>query len=379
MNKPNEGHLDNEIGSSRKVRRRLGLLIFLTSVAWLASLALFIPTPPALMSHSLGDNHSFYLIETYESESIDNFSSKIISQNGEALGRVITYFLVGGGDQQDMLNQFYPEFSKYPGDMPAITYSDGKNFVSFHTINSRVILFEYKQEHINDFKRFIGEKFDNKQSENIVEFTDNEFRDILKFVVYDKSKPINTKQPITDIDELDRYIIEKATIRGYSPKVQIDTETIIDYSGIKISKKIEKDLQSMIDAAKKEGHDIKLLSGYRSVEEQREIFNSRFISSYDIKETLSGLADSAIEEVLDTTAPPGMSRHHSGYAVDLSEEGVFYTDFKNSDSFNWLSADNYKNAKQFGFVPSYPEDAENQGPNPEAWEYTYVGKDITQK
>ncbi len=38
-----------------------------------------------------------------------------------------------------------------------------------------------------------------------------------------------------------------------------------------------------------------------------------------------------------------------------------------------MAADNYRVAKQFGFIPSYPSGAGAQGPEPEPWEYVYVG------
>ena len=39
-------------------------------------------------------------------------------------------------------------------------------------------------------------------------------------------------------------------------------------------------------------------------------------------------------------------------------------------------ADNFYNAKRFGFIPSYPDDLNAQGPNPEPWEFVWVGVDL---
>jgi LAS superfamily LD-carboxypeptidase LdcB len=38
-----------------------------------------------------------------------------------------------------------------------------------------------------------------------------------------------------------------------------------------------------------------------------------------------------------------------------------------------MSKDNYLQAKKYGWIPSYPEGAQQQGPEPEAWEYVWVG------
>jgi LAS superfamily LD-carboxypeptidase LdcB len=48
--------------------------------------------------------------------------------------------------------------------------------------------------------------------------------------------------------------------------------------------------------------------------------------------------------------------------------------FEQSVCFGWLSKGNYKNAKSNGWIPSYPDGAKKQGPDPESWEYVWVGK-----
>lgn len=48
--------------------------------------------------------------------------------------------------------------------------------------------------------------------------------------------------------------------------------------------------------------------------------------------------------------------------------------FKTTSCFTWISKNNYENAKRFGIIPSYPSGASNQGPNPEEWEYVWVGE-----
>ncbi|MGH8911033.1 MAG: D-alanyl-D-alanine carboxypeptidase family protein, partial [Acidimicrobiia bacterium] len=64
-----------------------------------------------------------------------------------------------------------------------------------------------------------------------------------------------------------------------------------------------------------------------------------------------------------------------GYAIDITQSGSAAGGFGSSDSYAWLAADNYLNAKRFGFVPSYPPDTALAGPEPEPWEWVYVGVD----
>lgn len=122
--------------------------------------------------------------------------------------------------------------------------------------------------------------------------------------------------------------------------------------------------------AQKDGIPLKLNSGYRSVEMQRELFLGRLNAS--TAAIAAGQADEAVLQVLKRAAPPGYSRHHTGYTIDLVC-GDGSQSFDVTSCFRWLKADNYKNAKEAGWFPSYPEGAPKQGPEPESWEYVWVG------
>jgi len=86
-------------------------------------------------------------------------------------------------------------------------------------------------------------------------------------------------------------------------------------------------------------------------------------------------SDSELDGILATTAIPGYSRHHTGYTVDIGCGNEPAIAFELTVCFDWLSANNYKNAKTYGWIPSYPEGAGQQGPEPETWEYVWVGID----
>ena len=85
--------------------------------------------------------------------------------------------------------------------------------------------------------------------------------------------------------------------------------------------------------------------------------------------------DEKIYFELRVVAPPGYSRHQTGYAIDLASGSYGHNEFEHSEAYAWLTADNFYQAKRHGFVPSYPAGVENQGPDPEAWEFIYVGVD----
>lgn len=62
----------------------------------------------------------------------------------------------------------------------------------------------------------------------------------------------------------------------------------------------------------------------------------------------------AIEQILQISAAPGYSEHHSGRAIDLTVSGFPALDesFEASAAFVWLRA----HAHRFGFALSYPRD-----------------------
>ena len=134
------------------------------------------------------------------------------------------------------------------------------------------------------------------------------------------------------------------------------------------------DLQSV---AASEGLQMSIVSAFRSVDTQRSLFLSRLAAQgVSINDVANGVADEAVNEVLVTSSIPGYSKHHTGYTIDIACAGFAFESFGQSPCFAWLSENNYEQAKKYGFIPSYPEDADMQGPDPEAWEYVYVGADL---
>ena len=127
------------------------------------------------------------------------------------------------------------------------------------------------------------------------------------------------------------------------------------------------------------GHHIEILSGYRSVAHQRQIFLMKLKRhEINIDEIDSGKHDAEIQKILELNSIPGFSRHHTGIAVDFRERGGSLGDFGQSKSYRWLMKNNFKMAKHFGFIPSYPDDLEQQGPLPESWEFLWIGRPAVQ-
>jgi LAS superfamily LD-carboxypeptidase LdcB len=195
----------------------------------------------------------------------------------------------------------------------------------------------------------------------------------------------NTQQfadppPITGNMEADQRIRSMAEARGYHlTRIPVQAIVKIDEPLLENDNLLQPlAAQSWAEikaAAHKDGYPLTLISAYRSPEYQRNLFMQRLLAhGVTAIQVAAAQADPAIEDTLHLTAVPGYSRHHTGYTVDMwcdDHSGSFLS----SSCYQWISANNYEHAKQYGWIPSYPSGASEQGPEPEPWEYVWVGRD----
>jgi zinc D-Ala-D-Ala carboxypeptidase len=121
------------------------------------------------------------------------------------------------------------------------------------------------------------------------------------------------------------------------------------FNGIKMSKRIVPDLQKLLNAAQKDGLELKVMSGYRSYAYQENLFKN-YVSS-EMKRNRNLTVKQAEDKVNSYSARPGHSEHQLGTVVDvLSSENKFQ--FSSDSSLNyvgWLE----KNASRWNFKISY--------------------------
>jgi zinc D-Ala-D-Ala carboxypeptidase len=116
-------------------------------------------------------------------------------------------------------------------------------------------------------------------------------------------------------------------------------------------------LTNMLEAASSDGHNIPVLSAYRSYESQSRIFQLN-------------VDRLGYEQASKEVAVPGYSEHQTGLAYDI---GSITSSFANTSAFDWLS----KNADKYGFILRYPKGKESiTGYIYEPWHYRYVGVDL---
>ena len=102
--------------------------------------------------------------------------------------------------------------------------------------------------------------------------------------------------------------------------------------------------------------DIMLVSGYRTEEYQKEL--------YDADLAATGLDYSTKVET------PGHSEHHSGYALDFQLDQENYPWFTGEGEYAWINENCYK----YGFIQRYQDEKfELTGISGETWHYRYVG------
>ena len=117
-------------------------------------------------------------------------------------------------------------------------------------------------------------------------------------------------------------------------------------------------LDDMIKDAARDDIDLKVVSAYRSFDEQSEL-KGQYTSVY-------GSGANAF------SADQGYSEHQLGTTVDLTVASVggTYTSFKDTEAYQWL----LKNAYKYGFIESYPEG--NSYYVFEPWHWRFVGTDL---
>jgi LAS superfamily LD-carboxypeptidase LdcB len=213
------------------------------------------------------------------------------------------------------------------------------------------------------------------------QLTGKEFADLYNSFTYPNTVRIDEHTVVTGNEDADVVIRKIAVERGYRLQSAPVTTTFVEVEPTMLLQ--QKSAQPWLDLqteAKEAGISISLSAAYRSADDQRTIFMDRLNSArVSLDAVAGGRSDAAIDDLLKMTAIPGFSRHHTGYTIDIACDDMPTTSFEYTNCFEWLSANNYEKTKKHGWIPSYPEGSGKQGPNPEAWEYVWVGTDVLTK
>ena len=154
---------------------------------------------------------------------------------------------------------------------------------------------------------------------------------------------------------------------GYKP--QLENSITDDPNSAKLDYRVAPYYNEMYLAAKADGVDLVPISGYRSVERQKNNFERKIQTymdqGYDKIE--------ATQKAATIILPPGTSEHNAGLAMDICS---LYESFENTKEFKWLS----ENAADYGFILRYPEDKQDITKIIyEPWHWRYVGVDAAKE
>ena len=140
-----------------------------------------------------------------------------------------------------------------------------------------------------------------------------------------------------------------------------ENELILFSPGIYVHKEIYESLKEMQFMAAQRGVSLQLLSGYRSIDLQRDIF-------YENKSIRN---QTAVERSM-VSAPPGYSEHSTGYAIDVGDGNYpdthFEVEFEQTPAFKWMK----RFATKYHFVLSFPPN-NKQGVTYEPWHWRFEG------
>ena len=155
---------------------------------------------------------------------------------------------------------------------------------------------------------------------------------------------------------------QNKSLLGHLPYPEASEEELILFSpGIYVHKDIYDNFKEMQFKASQRGISLQLLSGYRSIDLQRDIF-------YQNKSIRN---QTAIERSRDS-APPGYSEHSTGYAIDVGDGNYpnthFEVEFEQTPAFKWMK----RFASKYHFVLSFPPN-NKQGVTYEPWHWRFEG------
>jgi len=178
---------------------------------------------------------------------------------------------------------------------------------------------------------------------------------------------------VTDTNGNTTKIVRTVTISSYEKIKVINGITYVD--GVLIANKkyslpsnynpgvnseAYNQLVSMQNEASSLGHNLPLVSGFRSYWDQNYIYNN-YVKNYGVEQT-------------DTfSARPGHSEHQTGLAFDI---GAIDDDMGEWPSGIWLA----ENAHRYGFIIRYPKEKQHiTGYKYEPWHVRYLGVALATK
>ena len=169
------------------------------------------------------------------------------------------------------------------------------------------------------------------------------------------------------INDYDRVVVNKSYVltSNYKPKdlvsVKINFLPEVTEEERYMTAESAKAVEEMVDAASKDRVYLYGLSGYRSYETQKNLYE------YNVETQGKSYSDKYV-------AKPGASEHQLGEAMDLATSSGWI--YEGCPEANWIA----NNAYKYGFIVRYESGKEDiTGYNYEPWHVRYVGNEMAEK
>lgn len=215
-------------------------------------------------------------------------------------------------------------------------------------------------------KKNIEDNTTVKENKNTLEPKDSDKKNLIKKL----STEVNSNMVLINFS-LESALINKThkLPEGYVPTdLQVPDIPARTYTheNKQMRKKPAESLEKLFEDAAKEGINLFIISGFRSYDLQKSIYDS-------------SVSSIGLEETQKLIAIPGSSEHQSGLSVDISCESE---NFDLNESLGdkpegiWLA----ENAHKYGFIIRYPKGKEHITKiSYEPWHLRYVGIEISKE
>lgn len=145
---------------------------------------------------------------------------------------------------------------------------------------------------------------------------------------------------------------------------------------VRLLPEVARAFEAMARSARREGVELVPVSGYRSIERQRQIWEGKFLALRE-----EGLdEEEALARVMEYSAPPGWSRHH--WATDLDLVSGELRAAPRLEVEDWeaggpcAAAGRWLARRAAGFGFERPYDAERGGYRMEPWHWSHAALSV---
>jgi len=186
-------------------------------------------------------------------------------------------------------------------------------------------------------------------------------------ILLEKKENEMIKQTSREI-EMKNFLIGKFQLNEHSNFVLVDKK-YHNKSEMYLQKETLKSFIKMRDAAEKDGITLTIVSGTRSFNSQKSIWERKY--KINKAEGLSDIAN--IKKIMLWSSMPSTSRHHWGTDIDINGFDKYFDgkNEKSNNEYKWL----VNNASKFGFCQVYTEkgnEKRHTGYNEEKWHWSYM-------